>query len=250
MRYLKLTVAYDGTNFFGWHWQPEQRTVQGELEAAIRTVTGEELRVIASGRTDTGVHAIGQVVGWNTESDLSTDVLLRALNANTPRDLVVREVSETEKDFHPIRHACSKRYRYLLVDDPIRDVFARNYAWQVWQPLDELAMHEAAQSLIGEHDFKSYETAGSPRASTVRSVSDLTVERRQFDTAERVVLEVEANGFLYNMVRNLVGTLVEVGRGRHAVAWPAEVLAAKDRRLAGATAPPQGLYLLHVNFGE
>ena len=137
----------------------------------------------------------------------------------------------------------------MVVDHPIRDVFARHYAWQLWQPLDEDLMQEAARGLVGEHDFKSYETAGSPRANTVRSVIDLTVQRQRFDLGERIVIEVEANGFLYNMVRNIVGTLIEVGRAKQPIGWPVNVLAAKDRRLAGATAPPQGLYLLNVNFG-
>jgi tRNA pseudouridine38-40 synthase len=249
MRYLKLTVAYDGTDFFGWQWQPEQRTVQGEFEAAIKAVTSEETRVVASGRTDTGVHAIGQVVGWATESELATDVLLRALNANTPRDLAVQEVSEAREGFNPIIDSTSKRYRYLLYDHPIRDVFARNSVWQVWQRLDDNAMREASLALLGEHDFKGYETAGSPRVSTVREVYDIQVERRQFENGERIAIEVEASGFLYNMVRNIVGTLVQIGRGKEPITFASDVLAAQDRRLAGPTAPPQGLYLLNVNFG-
>lgn len=250
MRYLKLTVAYDGTDFFGWQWQPEHRTVQGEFEAAIHSVTGEKTRVVASGRTDTGVHAIGQVVGWATESDLATDVLGRALNANTPRDLAVKDVSEARAGFNPILDSTSKRYRYLLYDNPIRDVFSRNSVWQVWQRLDVNAMREAAAALVGEHDFKGYETAGSPRVSTVREVDDIQVHRRQFENGERIVIEVEASGFLYNMVRNIVGTLVQIGRGREPLSFAADVLASRDRRLAGPTAPPQGLYLLKVNFGD
>lgn len=250
MRYLKLTVAYDGTNFFGWQWQPEHRSVQGELEAAIKAVTREETRVVASGRTDTGVHAIGQVVSWATGSTLPADVLLRALNANTPGDLVVKEVSEAREGFNAILDAVSKRYRYLVYDNPIRDVLARHHLWQVWQPLDDVAMHEAAQGLHGKHDFKSYETSGSPRVSTVRDVHEIYVKRSDFINGERIVIEVEADGFLYNMVRNIVGTLVEVGRGRQAIEWPTSLLAERDRRLAGPTAPPQGLYLLQVNYGD
>ncbi|MBP85859.1 MAG: tRNA pseudouridine(38-40) synthase TruA [Planctomycetaceae bacterium] len=250
MRYLKLIVAYDGADFFGWQWQPKQRTVQGEFEAAIRAVTGEETRVSASGRTDTGVHAIGQVVGWATESDLATDVLLRALNANTPRDLAVKEVVEVREGFNPILDSTSKRYRYLLYDNSVRDVFSRNSVWQVWHRLNDNAMREAAPALLGEHDFKGYETAGSPRVTTVREVYDLQVERRQFENGERIVIEVEASGFLYNMVRNIVGTLVQIGRGKEPITFAADVLAAKDRAIAGPTAPPQGLYLLKVNYAD
>lgn len=248
MRYLKLTLAYDGTNFSGWQWQPTQRTVQGELEAAMREITGEETRIISSGRTDAGVHAIGQVVSWATRSKHSAEVLLRGLNANTPRDMVVRAVEEAPEGFHAINDSISKRYRYLLFDDPIRDVFARHYVWQLWQPLDVDAMHEGAQALLGEHDFRSYETSGSPRVSSVRKIHDIVVERRATDHGKRIVIEAEANGFLYNMVRNIVGTLVEVGKGNRTSAWPGEVLAQQDRRAAGATAPPQGLYLLNVNY--
>jgi tRNA pseudouridine38-40 synthase len=248
MRYLKLTLAYDGTNFSGWQWQPTQRTVQGELEAAMREITGEQTRVISSGRTDAGVHAIGQVVSWPTESKHSAEVLLRGLNANTPRDMVIRAVGEAPEGFHAINDSISKRYRYLLYDDPIRDVFARHYVWQLWQPLRVDAMHDAAQALLGEHDFRSYETSGSPRLSSVRKIHDIVVARRVTDHGERIVIEVEANGFLYNMVRNIVGTLVEVGKGNRPLAWPGEVLTKQDRREAGATAPPQGLYLLNVNY--
>jgi len=248
MRFLKLTIAYDGTDFSGWQWQSARRTVQGELEAAIRGVTGEETRVVSSGRTDAGVHALGQVVSWATQSKLATDVLRRALNANLPPDLVVREVSDAPEGFNAIDDAVSKRYRYLILDHAIRDVFARRYAWQVWQALDVSAMHAAAQGLRGQHDFKTYETAGSPRVRTIRTVHDLLVERREFELGSRIVIEVEADGFLYNMVRNIAGTLFEVGRGKQPVGWPSQILAARDRRLAGATAPPQGLYLLHVRF--
>lgn len=247
-RFLKLTIAYDGTDYFGWQWQPGQRTVQGALESAIRQITGEETRIVSSGRTDAGVHAIGQVVSWPTASPLAPDVLLRALNANLPRDIVVREVVEERAGFDAIDHSVSKRYRYLLCDQPVRDVFALRYAWQVWQPLDVTAMHEAAQGLRGEHDFKSYETSGSPRVRTIRTVLDIGVTRTLLEHGSRISVEVEATGFLYNMVRNIVGTLVEVGKGNRPVSWPAEVLAQRDRRAAGATAPPQGLYLLKVNF--
>ena len=248
MRYLKLTLAYDGTNFSGWQWQPTQRTVQGELEAAMREITGEETRIISSGRTDAGVHAIGQVASWATQSRHPTEVLLRGLNANTPRDMVIRAVEEAPEGFHAINDSISKRYRYLLFDNPIRDVFARHYVWQLWQPLDVAAMDAGAQALLGEHDFKSYETSGSPRVSSVRKIHDIVVQRAVTDHGERIVIEVEANGFLYNMVRNIVGTLVEVGKGNRASDWPGEVLATQDRRAAGATAPPQGLYLLNVNY--
>jgi tRNA pseudouridine38-40 synthase len=250
MRSLKLTIAYDGTDFYGWQWQPDRRTVQGELEAAIGKVTGETLRVVASGRTDAGVHAEGQVVSFASQSSLESDVLRRALNATLPSDIAVRTVAEVPAGFHAIDDARSKRYRYLLYDGSVRDVFARRYAWHVRYLLDAARMHEAAQALRGTHDFKSYETSGSSRVSTVRTVRDIAVARRSDGYQKRIAIEVQANGFLYNMVRNIVGTLVEVGRGKQDVDWPREVLAARDRRVAGMTAPPQGLYLVQVFFDE
>ncbi|MFV1967827.1 MAG: tRNA pseudouridine(38-40) synthase TruA [Pirellulaceae bacterium] len=250
MRFFKLTVAYDGTHFSGWQWQPDRRTVQGELETAVDRVTGGSRRLVASGRTDAGVHALGQAVTLATDSALPPDVLLRALNANTPGDLVVLDVQAARDGFNAIDDAIGKRYRYWIQDGPIPDVFMRHYAWQVRQPLDADAMHDAAQALKGTHDFKSYESSGSPRVSTVRSVRDLVVRRQTRDATSYVVIEVEADGFLYNMVRNIVGTLVEVGREKKSPAWPGEVLAARDRRVAGMTAPPQGLYLEYVRFAE
>lgn len=253
MRWFKLTLAYDGTAYAGWQIQVGQRTIQGELEGALARLGGQRIPVVASGRTDAGVHALGQVVSFSARLRLSTDELRAALNATTPPDILVREVQETAAGFHAIRDARSKRYRYVVHDDLLPDVFAGNYAWHVRHTLDEQAMRRAAALLVGRHDFSSFEAAGSPRASSVRTVSDLQVQRRgraPFDPLEprRLVIEIEADGFLYNMVRNIVGSLVEIGRGKQPVAWLEDVLAARDRRLAGATAPPQGLFLMHVCY--
>lgn len=250
MRSLKLTVAYDGTEFFGWQWQPGRRTVQGVLEEAIHRVTGETLRVVASGRTDAGVHALGQAVSFQTNSHLTADVLQRALNANLPADVVVLAADEAPLGFNAIDDARSKRYRYIIHNHPWRNVFQRRYAWHIHHELDALGMHEAAQCLRGRHDFKSFESAGSRRVSTVRTIYDVTVNGFRQGEGARIEIEVEADGFLYNMVRNVVGTLVDVGRGRRPVSWMTELLALRDRRRAGATAPAHGLYLVHVTFGE
>ena len=249
MRFLRLTLAYDGTSYYGWQWQPDRPTVQGVLQRAIGKVTGESIQAIASGRTDAGVHAIGQAVSIATKSCLEPAVLRRAINANLPRDVLVRDVCEAPLGFNAISAADSKRYRYVLLDDEFPDVFTRKYCWHVrGGRLDVERMHQAAQSLRGEQDFKSFEGAGSKRVSTVRRISDISIDRRPYQEGERIVLEVEANGFLYNMVRNIVGTLVEVGRNRRSVTWPREVLLARDRCCAGMTAPPQGLYLVRVLF--
>ncbi len=248
MRYLKLTLSYDGTAYAGWQVQPDEPTVQLALEAALTRVTGQHVRAIASGRTDAGVHALAQVVSIETECALAPDVLLRALNANLPRDVAVSDVAEAPDGFHAIRDAVGKRYRYVLHDGPIRDVFSLRYAWYLPARLDAAAMHRAAQHLKGTHDFASFQTAGSERATTIRTITDVGVERGRGEARDRVTIDVAADGFLYNMVRTIVGTLVEVGRGASAEDRPAEVLAAKDRRAAGMTAPPQGLFLVEVKY--
>lgn len=251
MRSFKLTVAYDGGEFSGWQWQTGRRTVQGVLEEALHRITGESFRITSSGRTDAGVHALGQVVSFASATYLSPEVLLRALNANLPDDVRVLEAEEARAGFHAIDDAIGKRYRYLLQEGPVPNLFARRYAWFVRSPLDLEAMQRAARALVGRHDFKSFETAGSPRVSTVRTVHDLTVDRQTgLDGRPLVLVEIAADGFLYNMVRNIVGTLREVGLGRRDASWPGEVLQQRDRRRAGMTAPPHGLYLLQVFFQE
>src|SRR5262245_15651126 len=248
MRTFKLVLAYDGTGFAGWQRQPARRTVQGELEAALERITQSPTKCTASGRTDAGVHALGQVVSFHSETRHSPEVLTKALNAELPEDMLVFEVGEAPAGFHALRDAVRRRYRYVIQDGRPSDLFARKYVWHVYQRLDVEAMRAAAGPLVGAHDFASFETAGSPRLTTVRTVLDVTVERRRAELTDRVVIEVEADGFLYNMVRNIVGTLVAVGKGREAVSWPAEVLAARDRTKAGMTAPAQGLFLVEVAY--
>ncbi len=262
MRTFKLTLAYDGTAYSGWQVQPGRPTIQETLEGAIETVTGRRPRAVASGRTDAGVHALGQVAGFSANVSLTCEVLRRALNANLPHDVAVLEVAEAATGFHPIRDARRKRYRYLIYDGTVRDVFARRFTWQYpYGRLDAEAMRRAAEPLCGRHDFRSFETSGAERKTSVRTVLDLTVRRDRaasgaLPTGEGdrpgppdwIVMEIEADGFLYNMVRSIVGTLTEVGRGAQPERWPAEVLAARDRRAAGPTAPPHGLFLVHVTY--
>jgi tRNA pseudouridine38-40 synthase len=249
LRTLKLTVAYDGTDYAGWQSQLGEPTVQDTIESAIEKVTGRRVRILASGRTDAGVHALGQVVRVRTESRLPPEVFLRALNANLPHDIAVLAAAETSDDFHPIAHAHRKRYRYVIHDAPVRDVFARRYAWHyVYGRLDAEAMRRAALALVGTHDFSSFESSGAERKTSVRTVLDLGIERGRGGQGDFITIEIEANGFLYNMVRAIVGTLVQVGRGAQPECWPGEVLRATDRSAAGPTAPPQGLFLLHVTY--
>lgn len=249
-RSFKLTVAYDGTDFAGWQRQPDRRTVQGDLEAAWRAVTNRPASIMASGRTDAGVHALGQVASVDSDTLLSAERLCAALNAHLQNDLVVLEVIEVRPGFHALRDTVRKRYRYVIQDGRTPDIFARRYAWHVRYALDERRMDEAAQALAGTHDFDSFESTGSQRLTTRRTIFDIEVARPDPAAPHRVTIEVEADGFLYNMVRNITGTLVAVGRGRHDVAWVAEVLAARDRKRAGMAAPPQGLFLVRVDVAD
>lgn len=249
MRTFKLLLSYDGTNYFGWQAQSGPRTVQETIEAAVTRVTGRSVRILSSGRTDAGVHALGQVAAFRVDTRLTPELLRRALNAVLPHDIAVLDISEARDDFHPIRHAVQKRYRYLIHDGPVREIFRRHYCWHYNRGrLNAEAMHRSAVPLIGTHDFSSFETAGARRKSSVRTIFDLSIERGRGDEQDWITIEVEADGFLYNMVRAIVGTLVEVGRGARPETWPAEVLRAANRQLAGPTAPPQGLFLVKVNY--
>jgi tRNA pseudouridine38-40 synthase len=243
-RWLKLTVAYDGTAYAGWQIQPDQPTVQAAIETAWHEITRESVRVMAAGRTDAGVHALGQVVGVATESQLATTELHRALNAVLPDDVAIVAVEEAPENFHATHDAVRKTYRYQIHNGRTPDVFNRRFVWHYPQPLDAVKMHAAAPALVGTHDFSSFESAGSERPDSVRTLFAVNVAR----DADRITIEVTGDGFLYNMVRAIVGTLVEVGKGSRHVAWMAEVLAARDRTFAGQTAPPQGLFLVRVEY--
>ena len=248
MRWFKSTLAYDGTAYHGWQSQDGQPTIQQAIETGIFKVTNEKVRTTASGRTDAGVHAAGQVVGFCVATDLSTTTFQRALQANTPHDIYVLKLEEVRAGFHAIRDARFKRYRYLIQDASHHEVLARHCAWQIPYDLNIGAMQQGALILRGTHDFRCFEASGSPRKSTVRTISRLTVEWIDRDEFPRIVLQVTADGFLYNMVRNIVGSLVEVGREAVAVSWLHEVLESRDRKKAGPTAPPHGLTLMEVDY--
>ncbi len=266
-RWLKLSVAYDGGAYSGWQEQPDRPTVQGALEATWQRLTQETIRVTAAGRTDAGVHALGQVVGLSTETRLSNEDLHRGLNALLPNDIAVTTIEDASENFHATYDAIGKRYRYHIHTGRAPSVFSRHYAWHYPQSLDVAAMHSAGQGLVGRHDFSSFETAGSERPDSIRTIHELTVAGgacvaeflRKSDLAvseklpyaassSHITIDVAGDGFLYNMVRTIVGTLVEVGVGKRGTAWPAEVLAARDRRRAGQTAPPHGLFLVEVYY--
>ncbi len=248
-RWLKLTIAYDGSTYAGWQIQPDRSTVQGTFEATWQRLTQESLRVTAAGRTDAGVHALGQVIGLATQTRLSNQDVQRALNAILPDDIKVLIVDDAREGFHATRDAVGKTYEYRIDNCAYwPDVFSRHYAWHYPQPLDAVAMHAAGQTLVGRHDFSSFETAGSERPDSVRTIHDLGIIRGTCERQDHITIRVSGDGFLYNMVRTIVGTLVEVGSGKRDIGWPADVLAACDRRKAGQTAPPHGLFLVQVNY--
>jgi tRNA pseudouridine38-40 synthase len=247
MRNIRLTLSYDGTDFHGWQTQPGLRTVQETLEKALAELTGEErARVNASGRTDTGVHAVGQVVNFRSSTRLAAASVLRALNARLPADIVIREAADAPEEFDANRDARRKLYRYLIHDGPVPDVFLRRYCCQARRRLDAAAMARAAAVLRGTHDFHSFETDWPNRASSVRTLTHLSVNR----FGDWIWIDAEADGFLYNMVRAIAGTLMNVGRGY----WPQNeveaILNACDRTRAGPTAPAQGLFLMRVLYDE
>lgn len=245
---FKVTLAYDGTNFSGWQNQPRRRTVQGTFQYAWQQITGEVVQVTATSRTDAGVHALGQVVGVSTMTHLTAEQLCRALNARLPADVVVWDVELAPDAFHATYDAVEKCYRYTIYNARTRPLFERNYVWHVPLPLNIESMHRAGQVLVGNHDFASFQSAGSPRDSTIRTMTSLAVQHPESGAAHHVEIEVQGDGFLYNMVRIIVGTLVDVGVGRRTEEWLAEVLAARDRKAAGRTAPPQGLCLFRVDY--
>jgi tRNA pseudouridine38-40 synthase len=246
MRNFRFTLSYDGADFHGWQTQPGLRTVQETLESALAGATGGgRVRVNASGRTDTGVHAVAQVVNFHSGTRLAPEVLRRAVNAHLPEDVVVAASEVVPDDFDACQHAVRKLYRYVLHDGAVPDLFLRRYSWHTRYRLDAALMRQAAGALVGTHDFRCFETEWPNRASSVRTITHLAVSR----FGDWLWLDVEADGFLYNMVRAIAGTLVNVGRGF----WPPEhvarLVAAGDRTLAGPTAPARGLFLMRVTYG-
>ncbi|NBT14404.1 MAG: tRNA pseudouridine(38-40) synthase TruA [Planctomycetia bacterium] len=252
-RTICLRLAYEGTRYSGWQVQPGRTTVQGTLAAAIQAISGEEIVPRGSSRTDAGVHALDQVVCFSTGKDLAAGVWVRALNAKLPPDVTVIDGREVPPGYDPVRSAVRKRYRYRIHDAPWRPVLGRHLVWRWKSRLDDAAMQAAAGALLGEHDFTSFETTPSQRLSKVRTIHAVSVSRPPLhdDAAgAEIWVEVEGNGFLYNMVRIITGSLVMVGAGRRSRDWLAGVLAARSRPAAGPTAPPQGLVLVATTLAD
>ena len=252
MRNVLLVLEYDGTDFHGFQLQTGQRTVQGDLEAALRRITGESIRVAGAGRTDAGVHAAGQVASFRTASALPTARLLRALNAVLPPDVAVRTGREVPPEFHARFSARRRSYRYSIWNAEAPAPLLRRYTYHLQGSLDAEAMHRAARQIVGTHDFASFagttgEASRDGERTTVRTVFEADC-RRPGEPAELLEVSVSANAFLPHMMRNLVGTLLQVGSGKVNEAGFAAILAARDRSAAGPTAPARGLCLTEVVY--
>jgi tRNA pseudouridine38-40 synthase len=241
---LKLTLEYDGTDYVGWQRQLNGTSVQEVLERALSELFGAKVATLVAGRTDAGVHALGQVVAFDAPRTLPVSAYLRGLSGLLPEDVSVVEATEVPADFDPRRDALGKRYRYLISNRLVRSPLRRRTHWELFAPLDMKAMEEAARPLLGAHDFSAFRAANCEANTTVRTLRELTL----CASGEVVQFELEGRAFLKHMVRNIVGTLVEVGRGRQSAPWVAAVLASCDRTRAGPTAPPQGLVLVEVRY--
>ncbi len=245
-RNIRLLVEYDGTSYHGFQVQEDTSlpTIQGELEAAITTICGESIRITGSGRTDAGAHALGQVVNFHTSASVPTGRFPIALNSVLPRDIRIRQAESVPLSFHARFDATAKTYLYVVDNRPYSSAFLRNYVYHVPQPLDIAAIKAAAELLVGTMDYASFQSSGSSVKTSVRTVYHLGVDPK----GGVIRFSIRANGFLYNMVRNIVGTLLEVGKGKLTIEEIPAILAAHDRSQAGPTAPAQGLYLVAVEY--
>ncbi len=242
---FKLTIEYDGTAFSGWQIQKNSRTIQGEIEKAIFVMTKQKIILTGAGRTDAGVHALAQVANFICDTDLEPDSFFRGLNSLLPDDIVIKNCEYIYDKFHSRYDAKGKIYRYKILNTKLPTAIGRNYVWFIKKPLDFNSMKEAVFFLIGTKDFKSFEGSGSPRKSTIRKVTraELTQEKDNI-----IQFEIEADGYLRFMVRNIVGTLVSVGLGKLEPSDIKKILDSKDRRNASTTAPPNGLFLVKVRY--
>jgi tRNA pseudouridine38-40 synthase len=247
LRTLKLTVQYDGTDYVGWQRQPNGVSIQALIEDALAPIEGRSVTVQGAGRTDAGVHAMGQVASVSLASAHDAATLARALNAVLPPDVRILSIEDAAPEFHARFSAVAKTYEYRLVNAPLVSPFVHRYVWHVVQPLALDAMREAAAALTGLHDFAAFQAAGSKVDSTERLIERIDWEDGGgYDLP--LVMRITGEGFLRHMVRNIVGTLVEVGTGRWPAPCVAEILASRDRTLAGPTAPARGLFLMRVDY--
>ncbi len=243
-RNIRIVLAYDGTPYLGWQIQPQGPTVQSVLQEGLRTITGEQIMVKGSGRTDAGVHALGQVANFHTLSTMNPQVFTRALNSVLPPEIAVLAAEEVDPGFDSQFSAVNKMYRYRVLNSCYRSPFEHRTSWFINIRLDIEAMSTASSNLFGTNDFSSFRAAGCVARNPVRTISRVEIVRE----GDIITFEFEADGFLRHMVRNMVGTLVDVGKHRFSTDVFAEIVAARDRTRAGRAAPPHGLYLVRVDY--
>ena len=259
MRNLKLTVEYDGTNYCGWQIQNRRasKSIQETIEKTLQKILQEKIRLIASGRTDAGVHAQAQVANFKTKSNISSEKLQKALNGLLPSDISISKLEEAAVDFHSRFAARAKAYRYAILNRSYPSALLRNRVYFYPYPLALKLMHQEARCLLGRHDFKAFCASGSGSKDTIRTIKKITIKQISYHLSPityhlkespLIIVDIEADGFLYNMARNIVGTLMEIGRGRFPKGSLKKILNSKDRKLAGPTVPACGLCLLKVKY--
>ncbi len=241
---LAAGIEYDGSAFAGWQSQPHARSVQAVVEQAFSQVADAPVAVVCAGRTDSGVHATGQVIHFDTDSERTLRAWTLGANANLPPDVNVCWVRVVDEHFHARFRATARTYEYRILNRWVRSALQRQRATLVFQPLDEQRMQQAGRHLLGEHDFSAYRALACQAKSPVRDLRQLEVTR----SGEMLTIRVTANAFLHHMVRNIAGVLIAIGKGEHDTDWTRDILETRDRRLGGVTAPPQGLTLVHVEY--
>ncbi|MBU0571585.1 MAG: tRNA pseudouridine(38-40) synthase TruA [Candidatus Omnitrophica bacterium] len=244
MNTVKLAIAYDGTDYRGWQVQASGKTIQGEIEKAIKKIFGKDHRLHGSSRTDSGVHAAGQVAHFKTSNMIPADKVPAALNSVLPKDIAILKAEYAEKEFHSRFDARSKQYRYRIFCSREKDPFNQRYVWCLSYWLDLSLMKKEAEVLIGRHDFKAFQASDKKERSSTRNILHLDIVKK----GSFITINIEADGFLYNMVRNIVGTLVDIGRGHLPPGSMKKILDSRDRTQAGPTAPPEGLCLREVKY--
>lgn len=244
MRNIKLIIEYDGKDFNGWQKQTNKPNIQGTIENAIMQITGEEVELNASGRTDAGVHALGQVANFKTNTTIPIEKIAIAINSKLKKSIVIKKAEEVELEFHA-RYACKRKtYKYIIDNSKTGTAIYRNLKYSFNQQLDIEAMKKAATYFIGEHDFKAFKASGTSSKSSVRTIYNAQIKKENQD----IIIELTGNGFLYNMVRIISGTLLDVGIGKIAPEEIQKIIKQRDRAKAGKTLPPQGLYLVSVEY--
>lgn len=244
MKRIMLVVAYDGTNYHGWQLQPGEISIEEVLNKALSSLLKENITVIGASRTDAGVHALGNVAVFDTETRIAPEKLALAVNQYLPEDIRVMRSLQVEEDFHPRKVPCRKTYEYKIDCNRIYNPLTRNMASHIYYSLDIDLMKQAAEHLVGEHDFVSFASINTQVKETIRTIYSLTIEKNE----NQILIRVNGNGFLYNMVRIIAGTLIEVGRKRFEPGYMKEILLNKDREKAGPTAPARGLTLVEIEY--